>query len=438
MAIRALGFLGVTAYALRTLPAEEMGIWYVMLNIAGFSMMVDLGFALIIGRYASYFAGGASHPPRLGLFEIPADGEINRKALAGLVNMAQRLYLVFSLFVGVFMLLAWGGWLCLKSGQTGISWAHTLQFALFAVGSALNMSGMFWPAILFGINHVRLYNQLQLLSLTIAYVFMLAGLMAGWGISALVVGQLLISLIPRALARRRVLESIGPQDMQACTPIPWQNLWPMTWRTGVLTLCSYVCVQGTSLSCSFFTDLKTTASYGLMLQMALFLHSISALWVWVKHPEIAALRAQANNRKIVHLLKRRLPLSMLTYILGAVLLGAIAPILLRGMGSNTQPLPPLQTIALLAFIGMDLLLGHHSAILQIGNETPHLGAYVFSAGMTLALVWPLGSSFQVWGVIAAPFLSQIILNYWWTPMACWKRLQIAAPAGINPSQTTEL
>jgi len=80
-------------------------------------------------------------------------------------------------------------------------------------------------------------------------------------------------------------------------------------------------------------------------------------------------------------------------------------------------------IALLALIGLDVIVGFHSALLQTGNEVPQVRAYCLSAALTLCLVWPLGARFQVWGVIGAPFLAQLAVNYWLVPYQFWRRLR---------------
>ena len=57
--IRTFGFLFVTAYALRQLPSREMGLWQVLFTLIGFAAVVEMGFSFTVGRFVSYFMGGA-------------------------------------------------------------------------------------------------------------------------------------------------------------------------------------------------------------------------------------------------------------------------------------------------------------------------------------------------------------------------------------------
>jgi hypothetical protein len=130
------------------------------------------------------------------------------------------------------------------------------------------------------------------------------------------------------------------------------------------------------------------------------------------------------------LLRWRLPVSLLTYLLGAAAAVLAAPWVLSALHSKTQMLPRQGMAALLTLIGLDMLVGHHSALLQTGNEVPQVRAFSLSAGLTLLLMWPLGTRFHLWGVMAAPFLGQLMVNYWWVPLQFWGRLQ----AGLRTQQ----
>jgi len=61
-----------------------MGLWYLMLSIAGLATIANLGFQPRSGAYASYYAGGADDVPRLGLVAMAAARQPNWGALAAL------------------------------------------------------------------------------------------------------------------------------------------------------------------------------------------------------------------------------------------------------------------------------------------------------------------------------------------------------------------
>jgi hypothetical protein len=430
--LRGVGFLVVMAYALRKIPTPEIGLWYVMLSIAGLGSIVEFGFAATISRYGSYYSGGSAEIPAVGT-TLAAAGAMNTRAIAALVRMAHRLYIVFGLLVGVLMLLAWVGWRLWGDGPAhGVGPRESAAFLLLVVGTAFNMTGMYWPAILYGMNRVHEFNQWMVAGLVANYVLALIGLVAGAGILALVAGQIVGSLVPRLAARRLVRAQLRHIESREVVPISWRELWPTTWRAGVLTLCTYLMIGITTVFCYVFADIRTAASYGLTMQMALMLHTTSALWLWVKIPVISAMRAQGNWNGILAILRWRVPASLVTYGIGAAIVIVAAPWVLSLLESRTEMLPRPAMLALLVLVGLDLIVGIHSALLQTGNEVPHMRAFCVSAFFTLVFMWPLGTRFQVWGIIAAPFLGQLVANYWWVPYQFWERLQ----AGIRRQEGT--
>jgi len=430
--VRAAGFLLVLGYALRKLPPAEIGLWYVMSTIAGMAGIIELGFGGTLSRYASYYAAGVATIPRLGVG--PGVGELppNVDALAGLVLVSRRLYRVFGALVGAIMLVAWLGWLRWGSAPNSVTLAHSLWFLFFAAGTALNMTGSFWPAMVFGLNHVRSFNGFTLWGLIVDYGAAFLILVAGGGIEALIAGQLLVGFVPRFLARRLVTRLLKDGQPSAAPALTWVDLWPMSWRSGAVGLSSFICLQGTVYLCSFYADLRTTACYGFSMQLAVMLHGFSAIWLWVKHPEISLLRGRGDGKAASRVFWTRLPLSLASYAVGAVLSIPAMRVLLNLLGSQTDLLPAAQLVALFGVVGLDLVVGHHSAILQTGNEAPHLKAGLLSAGLTLSFVAILAPVLGVWGIILAPVCAQLPFNYWWTPMLCWRRL-LGSEAPLAPS-----
>ena len=208
--LRAAGFFLVMAYALRKLPSSEIGLWYVMLNIAGLAGMVEFGFSPTIGRFASFFMGGSERVPRLGLNLGPANVAVqpNYRAVAGLIVMARPLYVRFGIFVMLAMLIGGGFWLVSISAHPKLIRTNAIAFCVLALGSGLNMMVLFWQGLQFGINRVRAYNQFFIIGLLFSYAVSFCGLVAGMGLMALVLGLLTLNFTCRWLARQDVLAMI--------------------------------------------------------------------------------------------------------------------------------------------------------------------------------------------------------------------------------------
>ena len=426
--VRGLGFIIVMAYALRTLPSSDIGVWYAMLGIVNVALMAELGFNITIGRFVSYYMGGATNVPGLGLHEPSGDREPNYASIAGLIRMARHLYRLLGILTLLLTALLGCAWM-LRHGQSeSLRPLHLAVFTVLAAGSGLNMTILFWFGMLFGMNRVRLHSQLVILGLLLSYSVTFLCLLAGLGLYALALGQILLNLVPRLAARRFVRQNIPPDALQNANPVSWRTVWPTTWRAGLLLVGCYLCLQIMTLVCSLVCDLETTASFGLTLQLALMLHLFAATWLATRLPQIGALRSQGNYAAIKSLLRRRIPLSLATYLIGGLVLLLAGPLLLKLVGSNTPLLALPQMAALLFVVGLNLVVGHHSSILQTGNEVPHLSIYLISGLATFVLGLFLGQRLGVYGIILAPFLVQLCCNYWYTPLICWQRLNRAERA----------
>ena len=412
------------AYALRKLPSPEIGLWYVMLNIVGLAGIVEFGFNPTIGRFASFFMGGSECVPRLGLNLCPSNVGIqpNYRAVAGLIVMARSLYVRFGIFMIIAMFLGGGAWLTSRSAHLPLIRINAIAFCVLALGSGLNMMVLFWQGLQFGINRVRSYNQFFIVGLLLSYAVSFCGLFAGMGLTALVFGLLILNFTCRWLARRDVLTMIPGMAFKDPKPVSWQELWPMTWRSGAASWAAFLCIQNTTLICSFITDINTTASYGFSLQLALLLHGFSANWLSVKYPLISNLRAQGAIDEVVSIVWKRMLLSLVTFAVGAVVIIFAVPLVLSYVHSRTQVLPTGQMIALFIVVGLDLIIGMHAAMMQTGNLVPHLNPFIVSGVLVTLLGWSLGRSYGIYGLIAAVALSQLIYNYWWTPWRFWRDL----------------
>jgi O-antigen/teichoic acid export membrane protein len=426
--MRAAGFFLVMAYALRILPSSEIGLWYVMLNIAGLAGIVEFGFNPTIGRFASFFMGGSEYVPRLGLNLNPTNGFVqpNFRAVAGLIVMARRLYVRFGIFVMLAMLIGGGVWLASTSEHLSLTRINAIAFAVLALGSGLNMMGLFWQGLQFGINRVRAYNQFFIIGLLLSYAVSFFGLIAGMGLMALVLGFLILNFVCRWLARRDVLSVIPTAAFTDPKPVTWRDLWPMSWRSGAASLAAFLCIQNTTLICSFIADLDTTASYAFSLQLALLLHGFSANWLSVKSPLISYLRAQGAVKEVISIVWKRMLLSLVTFAAGAVLIIFSAPLVLSYVHSRTQVLPIGQMITLFIVIGFDLIIGMHAAMMQTGNRVPHLNPFIVSGVLVTLLGWLMGRTYGIYGLISAMALPQLVYNYWWTPWRCWRDLRAEA------------
>ena len=420
--LRTGGFFLVLPIVLRRIPSEELGMWYVFLGIATFSGIVELGFAPNISRFASYFLGGAATPRSLGIDHADAEkGEINFAGLAGLAQMARSLYPKIGAAMGLVMTVGGGTWLYFHFGAKFWNLHVAPAYFLYASGMTANMYGLFWMNFLVGVNRVRQGQQIFAVGLVMNYLICAVGLLAGAGLYALALGQIVLALFPRWMACRIVNRDFLSKSS---TPLPvsWRDLWPMTWRCGLGGFASWLALPVTTLICAQVVGLADTARYGLSLQLAMMLHGLSSSWLAVTWPRIGVMRTRKEYPQIRRLIAERLSLTLGSYLLGAVVAWWFAPQALHLFKSKTDFLPPMTLARLLGVVCVDLVIGICNAILLSGNHVPNLQASMITGVLAAGFALTLGHAFGIVGIVLAPACAQLLFNLWWTPWLCWRDL----------------
>lgn len=421
---------------LRKLSPDELGLWYVFLSLAGIGALLDLGFGNSLNRSAGYLWAGASRLLPVGV-DANARGEAgqtgakpNFELLGCLVATMRGFYMLMGL--GLFLMLEAGGgaWIWYKS--TGLEHAQNIRaaWAVFAFGCALNTIGSLWPNLLTGINGVRQAQKVFLVALVANYVFSIGGLLLGLGLWGPVSGQVVMGLLNRLLGRAAFLRLAGKELVYTGRKIDFtllRTLWPNSWRVGAVTIGIYLVIFTNTLMASVFLDLSQTASFGLSMQMSLFIAQISSVWVLVKMPLFNQLRQRGEGQAIQQTFFSRVWLFVLIYVSGSVALCYLGDwLLVNVLHARTAMLPVPQRALLLLVIGLEAHQSLYRELVLTANVNPFVRPMLLTAAASLTLICVLAPELGVWGLIIAPGLAQLLFNNWWIVLTGVKTLGLGA------------
>jgi len=433
--LRSAGFVLVLPVVLKRLPTDEVGLWYVFGGIAGLCGMVEMGFAPVISRFASYYLAGFRGLPGLEAFDPARQEEgINRAGIAGLVRMADRLYRLFALVILVAMSLGGYAWLAHYYGPAMAQPRNQIAFWVATLGVAGSMTGFFWTGLLFGINRVQDYQKAVLGGITLNYGVILLGLALHWGLLALVLGQLTLSFYQRWRCRIVFLKHCPIDREGPALPIGWRHLWPMTWRGGLMGFGMYLAsATAVTLVCGQLFGLETTARYALSIQLMLVPFALGNTWVLVKYPLISTLYVQGRLAEIRKIVAERLLLQTLSYAVLCALAWKWAPPLLGYLGARTNFLEPRLLALVMAVGAVDLFVGAVATVVQSGNQFPFVKSKLLNGTLTMLLAWVLGKWLGLAAMICAPALAQCLYNGWYVTLWCWKDLYRTVPETRAPA-----
>lgn len=435
--LRATGFVFVLPIVLKKIPSDEVGLWYVFGGIAGVCSMIELGFASNISRFTAFYLAGFKELPSLRpLDDRSTDHTINQAGLIGLIRMATQLYLAFACTVLILMFFGGGGWLLCKYQSAILQPKNLFAYIMFIFGTAWSIANYFWIVMLPASNRIIEAQKLQLGGMLINYSITFLGVFLHWGIMALILGQLGMTIYLRQ--RSRVLfNRYCPLDTSMePMPIRWTHLWPMTWRGGLMSLGIYLNLPVTTLVCAQLFDLKTTASYAISLQLTFMAYTVANSWLLVKYPLFSTHYVQGNLVEIRKILVERLSLQMLSYVILCAGAWQFAPLLLHYVKSGTNFLSPGLLLLLMVSGGVDLFVHSISASIQNGNKFPFIYSMLLNGVLCVVLAFVLGKWFGLAGLVCAPFAAQLLFNGWYIMVWSWRDLHRKQAAnGLLPNNT---
>lgn len=406
---------------LRLLPTNDLGMYYVFLQLAALLPIIDFGFSVSIARYVSYAMGGARELKAQGLVPIEEPGPPNSPLLWRLLRTTQQLFRRLSLLT--FLLLGLGGtWtVSLRVHETALPGYTWLAWGLMLASGVLEIYAGWWTVFLRGMNDVLQSTRIAVVAYAIRLVLSCLLLLLNAGLLAVPVAALIGSLVQREWSRRRCLRLLG-------TPVASVGdseksllavLWPNSWRVGLQLLSCWAVSYANALICVKVFGLAVNAQYGLSLQIAQIIASMSGVWLTVKWPLVGQYRTRQDYPALRRLLWPRLWLQSFTYVgmaLPALLLG---PTLLQWLGTNKVMMPSDWMGLMLLAAFLDMQFSFWTTLLSTENRIPSLWPTVATNALTLIVVLALVHWTQLGAgaLVLAPFLCSSLFSYWYWPIA---------------------
>lgn len=429
--LRVGGGLITLPLALRTIPSEQMGLYYTFLAVSGIAMLLDFGFAPTIARNAAYAMGGARQFVSKGLPELSDESGPNWELLAQLKFAVQRWYWCVSLLLAI-GLLTLGSWFIYgRISESGLPTNLLLCWILFAITTSYNFATLYWQDLLIGIGSVRKAARIGLIVQSVVLILTIVGLLLGGGIWTYAVVGIFGTVVNRMWTRLAFLQDVVLPNVALCRDERrrvFASLWPMAWRQGVVMVGAFLIQRGCTLVSSSRLGLEETASYGLSLQILTLLFQVAVVPVSMAWPKIGVLRVQQRNSEIRALFFSRLYLGMGPAFVGIFVGSWIVPIALGFLGSQTSVLPP----QLFMILGVILWLeNHHSVyagLVLSENNNPFILPALISGVLILSISWWAAGIWGILGIILTQGIIQLLWNNWWT---VWRGIRGLPPSSPN-------
>ena len=422
------------------LSKPDYDMYFVFLSLTALVPILDLGFAVSIGRAVTYAMGGATKLQAMGLVAQQVKARPNQTMLWQLLHTTRHLYRLLSL--GVLLLVGLGGTLFIRHavpqtsypGITWAAWTITLTAIVWEIYSS------WWNVFLRNMDRVLASTQQTVVAQLVKLILTCGFLLGGAGLLSVPVAAILSSFLQRFLARREVLrlleKSSDPGGNSADVKTMLATLWPNSWRIGVHFLSGYLAGQANTLICLPLLGLSASGKYGFSLQLIYICSGMAQVWTAVKWPAIGQLRIKQDQVALRRLLWPRLWLQYLTY--GALVSGIVLtiPALLRWHQSDKALLPGLW-LSLLALNGLlELNCIFWSTLISMENRLPMVWPTLLSNVVSFFVIVILVKTTDLGlaSFVIAPLSVGILFNYWKWPQegarsigTSWRRFLLNRP-----------
>lgn len=429
--LRFAGILLVLPFVLRSLAAEEMGLWYLFLSIGGLCGYFDLGFSPAVARSVAYLWAGAPTLQVSGhAASLPgASAPLNQQLFADLLVTIQR----FAAGVALTALLAVGCggglWIWHQTGTLPHAESYRWAWVVYVLCASYAYYSGIWIPLLNGLNGVRPAQQSFVWALLVNYGSLLILLSLKFGLWALVLASFLQGLTQRILCRRAFDRFVRLRTQLPLGSFQWdllKILWPQAWRGAALTFGIYVTLNAGTLACSFLGRLDLVASYGLSLQLALALTQVATIPLAVKLPFLSQSRISAAPDHLWTLVLPRIRLYWIICLVGSGFLLTGGDYIFRHVIQAKTSLLPLQPLSLLFLVLIcEGNCGLFREIKLTHNQNPFTGPVLLSALLIAGLSIPAGMNFGAIGIILTHGLIQASFNYWWIPQVALASLHLS-------------
>ena len=258
----------------------EIGLWYVFASISQFVILFDFGFAPSFARNIAYIWCGAKTLKKDSILSVQKN-ETDWTEFSIILHSCKYVYLFISLFA-LLLLLSIGTFYIIK-----ISSIHYIKaWIVYSVAVFLNLLYGYYTSFLRGIGAIAENNKSSIISKIVQLVFCWLLLELKLGLLGVAVSYLLSGIALRGSSslyfnkyenishhlRHVVVDSLLKKCIDRL-----KIIWHNSSREGLVTISNYLNSQANTLICSYMIGLTATGSYGVSLQIATLVSTISSI-----------------------------------------------------------------------------------------------------------------------------------------------------------------
>lgn len=407
---------------LHMLSTEEIAMNYLMLSVTTLVTLMDFGFTPQISRQVSYVYSGANRLLKEGIIESGSQN-VNYKLLACLLFVTKKIYRIISALV-LLLLLTFGTWYIytVTDGFTNVE-NSLLIWIVFCASSFFGIYFKYYDSLLVGRGLIKESKQCILANKVLQIVLVYVLLISGFGLISVCIANLISPFLGRFMSNRffydrtTIENLLGKEYAEEQKKEVFQAIWHNAKKVGINFIGTYCTRQFGMFIIGLYLASDIVASYGLLMQCATIVTSISVTFFGTLQPQIISYRVNGDKEMTIRKFSFSIIIFYILSICGFAAIAVLGPWALGLIGSNAQ-LPTLSIIVLYSLICF--LEENHSnfaIFISSGNQIPFVPAaltsgFLICIGDFLVLQF---TSLGLLGIILVQGIVQLCYNNWYWP-----------------------
>ncbi len=413
---------------------DTLGIWYIFMNMATIGNLFTFGFSQSFARNIAYCWGGAKELKDKGKAHSAYDAQkqgINVDLFCRILNVCKKIYMVIA--IGTFLIMVSLGSIYIVTVIPYRNYTFIVAWAIFLCAIFLNLYFGYCEAFLNGVGAIALRNKAQVISNIFRIILTALLLMSGIGIIGACLAYLCygvifrvigLSFFRRTLKKANILTRSTDEYSKGSSYELLKTIWPNTWRTGVVTVASYLTSYAGTILISFFVPLSIVGNYSLSVQLVIAVEKIAYSYTGSCHPMLQVDYIKGEKDKLKKSSIKCILVFFIIYILGVVLLLAIGAPILHIFKKDFE----LNTLLIIGIAISEFIIGFRNeftAILSTMNNVDCWKAFIISGVIAVLLggfLMHLG--YGIAGLIVSTIVIELSYNFWHWPKKLFDEIKV--------------
>lgn len=389
------------------LSPDIQGYWYTFISLAALAIFADMGFSTILLQFSAH---EYAHLKLERTRKILIGDKKYLVRLATLWHFAMRWSVTVAFLV--FPIILFVGYLFLMQKETKVAWF--IPWIIYGLTSVIVFINSMVLSFIEGCNKVGEVQKIRFLVSVVTVTTTIILLISGAELFSLAIAQFVGTTTCTAfiIIKYRVLLSqlnkISKDEFY-----PWKNeILPLLWRYAISWISGYFIFQVFTPIAFHYYGAVEAGKIGLTIAICTAIFGISNVWMTIITPKINILIAHKDYKILDVIFKRHLLLSILTYILGIIILLFV----LKFMNHIFPLIDRIVSFPSLVIISVawlfQLIINSFAVYMRAHKEEP-LFILSFLSGLYIVFITVIISKYLSFDYFFMGFLSSYIFIFPW-------------------------